>query len=139
MTTSVIFREAPRILSDLDGQHPVALQLDAVVGNGLINDRAGRNETGEVDIPQLGAALGALLVHHRDGAICRICDRAWKPLQQKVGAEPVVAVPVSGIDRGQAFAGTFDPVTDPADLLTGEGRVDQDSMAVAVDQRGSHR
>jgi len=95
---------------------------------------------GEVDIPHLGAALGGLLVHHRDRALGRVGDRTRKPLQQSVGAEPVIAVAVGGIDGGQAFAGAFDPVADALDLLVGERRVDQHRVVLAVDEgRGDGR
>ena len=75
-------------------------------------------------------------MHHRDRAVGRIRDRVGKPLQQKVGAEPVVAVPVGGVHGDQVFAGGLDPVADAAHLLVSQGRVDQYRVALAVDERG---
>ena len=105
----------------------------------MIDDGAWGNEAGKVDIPQLGAALGPLLAHHRDRAVGRIRDCIGKPLQQKVGAEPVVAVSMGCVDGGQVLGRAFDPVADAAHLLVGEGRVNQDGVALAVDQRGGDR
>ena len=99
-------------VADLDGEQSVALQLDPVDGNGSIVHGAGRYLAGEVDVPQLGAAHGALLMHHRDRAVGRVRDRVGKPLQQKVGAEPVIAVSMGGVDGGQVLAGALDPVAD---------------------------
>ena len=58
-------------VADLDGQQPVALQLDPVDGNGLVDHGAGGNQAGEVDVPQLGAAVGGLA-----GASSRSCRRS---------------------------------------------------------------
>ena len=60
-------------------------------------------------------------------------------MQQKVGAEPVIAVAVGGVDGGQVLAGALDPVADAVHLLVGERRVDQHGVAFAVDQRGGDR
>ena len=126
-------------VADLDGQQPVAFQFDPVDRNGSIVHGTGGNLAGEVDVPHLSAADSALLMHHRDRAVGRIRDRIGKPLQQKVGAEPVIAVSMGCEDGGQVLAGAFDPVADALHLLVGQRRVDQDGVALAVDQRGGNR
>ena len=50
-------------VADLDGDQPFALELDPVNGYGLIDHGAWRNLAGKIDVPQLGAADGALLIH----------------------------------------------------------------------------
>jgi hypothetical protein len=101
--------------------------------------RAVWNQPGEVDIPALRAPHRGLLVHHRDGLLCRVGDRAGEPPDQPVGAEPMVAVPVGGVDVGQPLAGSLDPVAHPVDLLEGERRVDQYRVVFAEYQGGGHR
>ena len=49
-------------------------------------------------------------MHHRDRARGRIGDGVGKPLQQKIGAEPVVAVPVGDVNVAQASTEGADPV-----------------------------
>ncbi len=126
-------------MTDLDGNQSVTFQLDPVDRNGSIVHGTRGNLAGEVDVPHLGTADGALLMHHRDRAVGRVRDRVGKPLQQKVGAEPVVAVSMGRVDGDQVLAGALDPVADAAYLLVGHRRVDQDGVVLAVDQRGGDR
>ena len=108
-------------------------------GNGLVDNGTRGNLAGKVDVPHLGATLGGLFVHLRDGAFGGVRDNSGETLQQQVGAEPVIAVPVGGVDVGQLLAGVFDPVADALHLIAGERRVDQYGVAVAEDQRGGDR
>jgi len=111
-------------VADFDGDQALALQLESLTRNRPVDNGTRGNLTGEVDVPHLGSPRGGLLVHFRNRAFGGICYGAWETLQQLVGAEPMVAMPVSGIDVGQRLAGLLDPVANPLHLITGEGRVD---------------
>src|SRR5260221_13296016 len=63
-------------------------------------------------------------MHDLDRALGGIDGDAGEARGQFPGAEPVVAVPVSGVDVGQPLAGPLDPVADALDLRKSEGRVD---------------
>ena len=117
----------------------VSLQQEPPCRDGLEHDRAIGNQPGEVDVPALRAAYRGLPVHHRDGLLRRVRDRAGEPPDDSVGTEPVVAVPVGGVDVGQPPAGPFDPVAHPVDLVVGEWRVDQERVVFAEHQGGGHR
>ena len=71
----------------------------------------------------------------------RVGGRAGEPPDDPVGAEPVVAVPVGGVDVGQPLAGPLDPVAHPVDLVVGEWRVDEDAVRFSrarVAGQGAH-
>jgi hypothetical protein len=75
------------------------------------------------------------LVHHRDAAVGGVWDRSGETLQQQVGAEPVIAVPMRGVDIRQLLAGVFDPVADAFHLIAGEWRVNQHGVVFTDDER----
>jgi hypothetical protein len=79
------------------------------------------------------------LVHHRDRPVGGIRNGTREAPHQQVGAEPVIAVPVGGVDVGQSLAEAFDPVADARHLLAGERHVDQHGVVVAEEQRGGQR
>jgi hypothetical protein len=123
----------------LDRLQAVALQLEALGGDRLVNHRTLGNEPGKILVPQLGAALRGLYMHQPDRAFGGVGDRAGETAHQHVGTEPMVAVPVRGVDISQPLARPLDPVADPADLFAGIGRVDQHGIPLAEDQRGRER
>src|ERR1700752_1537897 len=113
-------------MTDLDRQQSMAFQFDPVDRNGSVVHGTRGYLTWEVDVPHLSAADSALLMHHRDRAVSRVRDRVGKPLQQKVGPEPVVAVAMGCKNSGQVLAGAFDPVANTLHLLVGHRRVNED-------------
>ena len=126
-------------VADLDGQQALALQLESLGRDALVDNGTRGDLAGEVNVPHLGAALGGLFVHLRDGAFGRVRDNSGETLQQQVGAEPVIAVPVRRVDVGQLLTGALDPVADALYLIAGERRVDQYGVVVAEDERGGDR
>ena len=71
----------------------------------LVDNGTRGNLARKIDVPHLGAARRGLLVHLGDGAFGGVRDDAREALQQQVGAEPVIAVPVGGVDVCQRLAG----------------------------------
>jgi hypothetical protein len=65
----------------------------------LGEDRAVRDQAGKVFVPRLFPACGGLLAHQPDGALGRVDGGAGEAVQQLSGAEPVVTVPVGGIEE----------------------------------------
>jgi hypothetical protein len=80
-------------VADLDRLQTLALQLDPFCGNGSVDNGTRRDLAREVDVPHLSASHGGLLMHLRDRAFGGVSDGGREPLQQFVGAEPMVAVP----------------------------------------------
>jgi uncharacterized protein YcaQ len=60
-------------MSDFDRDQLMALQGQPLSRDRLVDNRTGRNETGEVRVPQQCAAL-ELFVHQRDGALAGVRD-----------------------------------------------------------------
>src|SRR6185295_20324067 len=85
-------------MSGLDRLHAMALELKPVARDRLVDHRAVGDKTGKIYVPQLFTAFAALRVHQPDRALSGVGDRARDALHQQVGAEPVIAVAVGGVD-----------------------------------------
>ena len=126
-------------VADLDGKQPMALQLDPFDRNGRYSTGLGGILPGKSTSHSWARPTVPCSMHHRDRAVGRIGDRRGKPLQQQVGAEPVISVTMGGVDGRQMLAGLFDPVSGALHLFVSERRVDQYRVALAVDQRRGDR
>ena len=126
-------------VSGLDGHDRVALEQESLGGNRLGEHRARRDLAREDPVEQLLAAWADLLAHDLDRGLGGVDGDAGEAAGQFAGAEPVVAVPVGGVDVGQPPAGPLDPVADGLDLRAGEGRVHQDGVVRSEDQRRRQR
>src|ERR1700681_1360240 len=81
-----------------------------------------------------------LLAHHLDHLRSRDETGTWKSLQNCTGAKEMIAVAMGGVDRRQILAARRNPIRQGARLLDGNRGVDQDSVALAIDQgRGNRR
>jgi hypothetical protein len=125
----------------LDGHDRVSLQPESLGRNRLGEHRALRDLAREDPVKQLLAAGAGLPAHHLDRPLGRVDGDAGEAPGQLPGAEPVVAVPVGGVDAGQPPAGPLDPVTGGLDLRAGEGRVRQEGVPrpkISVVDSGNH-
>jgi hypothetical protein len=114
---------------------------ESLGGNRLGEHRALRDLDREDPVKQLLAAWAGLLLHDLDRALGGVGGDAGEAPGQFPGAEPVVAVPVGGVDVGQPPTGPLDPVTDALDLRAGEGRVHQKGVVrpkISVDDSGDN-
>ena len=85
-------------VADLHGDETLSLQLESLRRNRPVHNGTRRDLAREVDVPHLGTPSGGLFMHLRDRAFGGVRDGPRETLQQLAGAEPVIAVPVRGVD-----------------------------------------
>ena len=122
-------------MSEIDGDKFLAFQLEPVALKLLDADEVFRDFSWEAAFPErldeVGADLRGDLARHardRDGL------RVREPLEDHAESEPMVAVPVSHVDRGQVFAGGHDPIGELGGLAGGHDGIGEYGVALTGDE-----
>src|SRR5271170_2540455 len=93
------------------------------------------NLAGKTRVPKSREGLWrCLLAHNFNFVRARNETGAWKSPQNHTGAKEMIAVAMGGIDRRKILALRRNPIRQGACLLDSNRRVDQDSIALAVNK-----
>src|SRR5207302_8061144 len=80
-----------------------------------------------------------ILPHHFERPLGRVDAHAWEALCQRLGAEPVSAMPMRDVDVRDFFPEALDPVSERFSLLDGDRRIDQHGFGWTVAERTGYR
>src|SRR6266849_6517785 len=107
----------------------VAFQIDDVSGQLLGNCKMTGNLAGKTRIPKCSERLWrCLLAHNLNHIRPRDKTGTWKTLQNCTGAEEMIAVAMSGVDRRQILSTRRNPTCQGTCLLDRNRGVDQDGV-----------
>src|SRR5258708_1939015 len=124
-------------MSNFDGDQFFAFELEAGTLQRLGDGDSLRDLAWEEWVPERGQRLRRRLQPHVfDDIGSRDGSRVRKTFADDAESEPVVAVTMGDIHRGQVLAGGRDPVSEGVALLEGHERVDQHSVTLTGDECG---
>jgi len=98
-----------------------------------------RDLTGESGPPGCQALRGRIPLHHFDCIRRRHDPGVWKSLENGANAKPVISVAMRDVDGRQVLLLGREPIRESLGLFDGHERIDEESVALAVNEGRRHR